>query len=512
MIVGFSRHGTGDGAGPVDYMTDPNRTGRENAPPIILRGDPEDTRQLIDSLDFKHKYTSGVLSFAPGEHIDTKTEQNIIDRFEQFAFAGLANDQYNILWVRHTHAGHHELHFVTPRVELSTSKSLNIKPPGKNTQQHFDNLRSEINARYGLADPTDPNRARNVSIPDHELKIASQAIRNGQEPPDNMRQLIDQVLSQQAAQGLINNRDDLLNNVKELGLEVTRAGKDYITVKEPEHNKRWRLKGGLYARDYEPSRAIKAASTNTERDYSKPDPRAAEQFAQRVEQHIASRADYHQKRYPKPEPAFGLDNLQKPPHMADDSRPRSLSRSLHQQLGDDAIPIQTDYHSTEQPQPTGRTRDPNAGQHQEPETSLERTTSNLLWEGEEGLRSDRSESRGIWREPSIQNFEGTLNDRTRNTLVECLKDLRAAVQRTVSNLKAGARSLAQHVQSYFTREHLLTTAGTELKQASHQLERSTPTVQQALQREQNLNTTRKQPQREPKKAKQTQSKGWDMEM
>ena len=130
MIVGFSSHGKGAGRGPVGYMVDPARAGRENAPPVVLRGNPDQTTTLIDSLDFKWKYTSGVLSFAPGEVITREMETAIMDRFEALAFAGLESDQYNIMWVRHSHAGHHELHFVTPRVELSTGKSLNIKPPG----------------------------------------------------------------------------------------------------------------------------------------------------------------------------------------------------------------------------------------------------------------------------------------------------------------------------------------------------------------------------------------------
>lgn len=53
-----------------------------------------------------------------------------MDDFEKLAFAGMQPDQYNILWVRHSHANHHELHFVIPRVELSTGKAFNAFPPG----------------------------------------------------------------------------------------------------------------------------------------------------------------------------------------------------------------------------------------------------------------------------------------------------------------------------------------------------------------------------------------------
>ena len=57
-----------------------------------------------------------------------------MDGFERVAFAGLEPDRYSILWVRHQHAGHHELHFVTPRMELVSGKSLNIHPPGRVSQ------------------------------------------------------------------------------------------------------------------------------------------------------------------------------------------------------------------------------------------------------------------------------------------------------------------------------------------------------------------------------------------
>ena len=244
MIVGFSRHGTGGGGGPVGYVTDKRRPGRENSPPEVLRGSPEATRNLIDSLDFRHKYTSGVLSFAPKEKVTPEMEQAFMDRFEQVAFAGLEADQYNILWVRHTHAGHHELHFVTPRVELGTGKSLNIRPPGDAAKQAFDDLRSEINARYGLADPDDPRRAREIAQPDHELKIAAEALRRGEKPQEDVRLLIDAVfLSQRAAQGLIRSRSDVIEQVSDLGMQVTREGKNYITVSDPQSGQRWRMKG-----------------------------------------------------------------------------------------------------------------------------------------------------------------------------------------------------------------------------------------------------------------------------
>ncbi len=61
MIVKFHARGKGGGSGPVDYLLGRERN-REGA--RILRGDPEEVRELIDATPFAKKYTSGVLSFA----------------------------------------------------------------------------------------------------------------------------------------------------------------------------------------------------------------------------------------------------------------------------------------------------------------------------------------------------------------------------------------------------------------------------------------------------------------
>ena len=188
MLIGFSKHGTGEGSQPIRYLTaetvstraiqyltgQQRRKGlRRDPQPVVVRGDPIQTRALIDSLKFKNKYTSGVLSFAPGEVITPAMERYSMDEFERVAFAGLDRDQYTVLFVRHTHtASHrHEIHFVLPRVELSTGKSLNIAPPGAATRQLFDTLRSKINAEFGLADPDDPARAQREKLSGYRAKI-----------------------------------------------------------------------------------------------------------------------------------------------------------------------------------------------------------------------------------------------------------------------------------------------------------------------------------------------------
>jgi hypothetical protein len=54
--------------------------------------------------------------------LSVEKEAELMADFESVAFAGLEPDQYSILWIRHSHAGHHELHFIVPRIEFGTGK------------------------------------------------------------------------------------------------------------------------------------------------------------------------------------------------------------------------------------------------------------------------------------------------------------------------------------------------------------------------------------------------------
>ena len=301
MIVGFSKY-TGASSGKrsgsatraLDYFIDLNRQGREKNPPIIIKGEPSETAELANSLTFEHKYTSGVLSFAPEDgNISLDIENDIIQRFETLAFAGLEHNQYDITWVRHTHAGHHELHFITPRVELNTGKSLNIKPPSKIVQQQFDDFRSEINAKYGLADPDDPERKRDIAIPNYILKAQKHAL----EPEKDIREVLHSYLEQKALQGEIYDRESLINTISSLGFEIPRAGKDYITVKDTENNKKFRMKGSIYEKSFKSDRTLGSIDQTRTRDYSRPNENAFNEFKKRVDRHIEERSRFNQTKY-----------------------------------------------------------------------------------------------------------------------------------------------------------------------------------------------------------------------
>nr|CAZ68190.1 MobA protein [Rahnella sp. WMR104] len=423
---------------------------------------------MIDALDFKHRYTSGVLSFSPEDNVTPVQEQAIMDRFERVAFAGLEADRYSILWVRHAHAGHHELHFVTPRVELATGNSLNIRPPGEATKKVFDDLRSEINARYGFADPDDPSRTRVVAVPDHALKMAAEALRRGEKPESDVRLLIDGVLSQRAVQGLIRDRADLVEQVSDLGLAVTREGKDYITVSEPQSGQRWRLKGALYERDYTAGRAIEAAESCRERQFGVPDAAAAERFAKRVNGHIAGRAEYHAARYgeaaaghdrgiqPESE-RLAVEHRKAPCAVSGPEHDHGLGRYLSERLGDEYLSGKPDSgqlgHDIQPERDGVAFGEPDGGGGYRPERQggVCRTAERV----ESGERLDGGETGR-----TADNEVG--DDRAGNALIERIEKFTERAKRAVESLRTGAARFTEHVRAYCAGQREAESAGNGL--------------------------------------------------
>lgn len=327
MLIKIFKHGQGPGNAPVNYLLSPKYPGRDKHPPEILRGNANMTIKLINSINNKWKYTAGVLSWHPDDIVSPDKEKQIMDDFEKLAFAGLEPDQYNIFWVRHKHAAHHELHFVIPRIELETGKAFNPCPPG--WQKDYDPLRDLYNYREGWARPDDPARAR-LYMPDHAELHYSRLKRWGKTPAKDERtqakQAIHDYLRQMLEQGLIHNRDDVIATLQNAGLEINRQGKDYITVTDPDSNEKLRLKGGIYAQQWlgqQPehhSPTHEAGRRTTAAGGGENNRATVQRIELELEQIIKRRADYNRKRYPATACQLGKEHHPALPHFELDIR------------------------------------------------------------------------------------------------------------------------------------------------------------------------------------------------
>lgn len=288
MLIKFFARGRGSGSGPVDYVC--HTEGRENAPPEVLRGDADLTKNLIDSIDREWRYTSGVISFSIEDAPTPEQQEQVMNEFEKAAFAGLEPDQYDVLWVRHQHTegGRIELHFVTPRIELTTGKALNIAPP--NWEKYYKPLQNALNYENQWADPNAPEHARNTQ------KATENALRARD------RESIGKYIETLVEASLVANRAEIIKALEEAGLEITRRGKDYISVKDTENpeQKAFRLKGAIYAENWTAEQLSRAASIEAgsrEATSRRDNGERAANARRELENNIRKRAEFNSERY-----------------------------------------------------------------------------------------------------------------------------------------------------------------------------------------------------------------------
>lgn len=375
MLVKLFSRGTGKGRGPVQYCCDavvpafdPETRRRirgefvtRDPAPVVLSGDPARTEMLIDSIDRKWKYTSGVIAFERADAPTPEQQRQVIEDFERMAFAGLERDQFDALWIRHEHEGNVELHFVIPRLELTTGKALNVAPPGY--QKTFDAWRDAWNFAHGWADPSAPERARTVRQDDHIIKTDAARLKAGLGLAADPKRDITDWLQARIEAGLVSDRAGVVASLAELG-EITRQGKDYISVKPDGFTKAIRLKGAIYAGDFDAtqfSRELGAAAEG--QDQGRPgagravDPERAGAAREELARRLEGRAEFNRQRYgkaapgaePAPEPTPEQDRPAEPAADRDQREslaeavpvgPEPLAGHLRRELGADAVPVE----------------------------------------------------------------------------------------------------------------------------------------------------------------------------
>jgi hypothetical protein len=260
MINKLLKHGKGSGADAVKYLLDEKR--HIEAMPEVIKGSPEITIELCEKNPHKWKYLSGVLSFEQDDRITEIQKKEIIAEFEKTAFGELGAEQYNILWVQHTDKGRTELHYIIPRMELTTGNSLTVFPPYSYKRDNA--FRDYVNKKYNLADPTDESRKRFVKVPDHNQKIAKE------EGINDIRQEITDAVQFQIATGKIKSLGEVKDFVKNhYKVKIERETDKGISISNPAGKGRnIRLKGDLFCEsNFENASELAAQSFKREYEF-----------------------------------------------------------------------------------------------------------------------------------------------------------------------------------------------------------------------------------------------------
>lgn len=283
MVVKFFGNKKGGSTASIDYLLNERKS---KGTARLLQGDEQLTRDIINSLNFKQKTTVGCLSFEE-KNISEDLKYKLMADFENMLLPGMEN-KYNILWVEHTDKGRLELNFVIPKIELETQKSLNPYYH-KADLKRVELWQDLTNLENSFTNPKDPSKARNVEINSHIKKFN----KSYEELNENIQEL--------ATQGHIQNREQLIELLKNSGIEVTRSGKDYISVKLPDSKKARKFKGGIYEQQFTSIREIEAISKTAEQRVEQFNNRDIKQeireLRAELNQHTQAKVEYYGKRF-----------------------------------------------------------------------------------------------------------------------------------------------------------------------------------------------------------------------
>ena len=292
MIVKFFTRGTGGSGGVFNYLLkDKDQEDGLRRDAEVLRGDIDNQALLIDSLDFKQKYTSGCLSFTESaDQVTQAQKEQLMDSFEETIRAGLGVDRVSVSWIEHRDKGRLELNFVYANVDLEHGRAF--QPYVHNVDKRRVNAWKDIqNIEHGFTDPNDPAKKRLMAQRDNlprDVKEARQAITEG--------------LTALVEEGVITSRADVVQSLTDAGFEIARQTDKAISIKNPspESKRNIRLTGRLYERDFNFSAEVQSTVTAASEDYRA---RSTERYSaakQLYDSEIARKRDYHQARHGKP--------------------------------------------------------------------------------------------------------------------------------------------------------------------------------------------------------------------
>ena len=301
MHIKFLDHGKGDASFASAYVLDEyDHKGNLRAGVEVLRGDAHTFNHACSANPHEWKYTSGVIAWSKDDNPTPEEIREVLDKFEDHAFAGLHKSQYHLFAVLHTDDdGSKHIHVLVPRMDLVSGKSLNIAPPLHH--HHFDPLRDKLNLEKGWSRPDDILLAKFTQEPNHVAKINSQAeklLPNFEHLKKNqLRHVIDNHIRSLLGTE-IQDRSDIIRVLRQLdGVKEVTNGKHVTVVLN--NDSRHRMKGAFYDENFELGAYRERIQRAAESETNEAELRAAIKAADELlELSRTERATYNRERYP----------------------------------------------------------------------------------------------------------------------------------------------------------------------------------------------------------------------
>lgn len=224
----------------------------------LLKGDPDQTTEIINGLGYSKIFTSGCLAFDADEskRVDDNLKQKLMSDFERSLFGEFDRTRVSGYWVEHsdkkdneTGGSRLELNFVFANVDLLTGKNLPVYYHA-NDCHRVDLFKELANLKHGLSNPNDIKRRQTTVID----------IKQSQSQKD-LKQAIDDHLTILASSGNLPDHVAVKQAIQDLGLTITATKNKSISIANPDPDKPRpiRLTGAFYEQQYQFSNLINQA-------------------------------------------------------------------------------------------------------------------------------------------------------------------------------------------------------------------------------------------------------------
>lgn len=263
----------------------------------LLTGDPNETTEIINSLDFAKIYTAGCLAFdgIESQTITDDQKQILMQDFERALFGDFDRTRISGYWVEHmdkidkaTGTPRLELNFVFANVDLLTGKNLPVYYH-RNDKHRVNDFKDLANLVMGLSDPNDPIRTRTTTIDINQSKDQKE-----------LKKAIGDHLTALAQNGQLPDHKAVKKALTDIGLTITATKNQSISIANPDPDKSRpiRLTGAFYEQQYKFADIInQPADRPAEADRAK----RVSQLSSRLEQSITKRtADLYTRLIPRP--------------------------------------------------------------------------------------------------------------------------------------------------------------------------------------------------------------------
>ncbi|ELB2880969.1 relaxase/mobilization nuclease domain-containing protein [Vibrio parahaemolyticus] len=270
-----------------DYILQQQKGKRREPPPEAINGNRKAVEYAIAHTPHQHKYVSGVIAHALEDtdklQANPEIEAEWRELFEDLCFAGFPTNERLIDWVRHTHQGNIENHFLIPRIHLATGLSFNPAPPGH--ENDFNLLRDYLNLKHDLASPLDAMHRR--------MTQDSKSF----DKRSKLKKEINCWVSDMIANNRVNSRSDIvqaLNSDKfkqASGVTHVSESKNFLRLHFKD-KKNLRLKGFAFTDQFRSRGSLTQSSELFQSKQSR-----LEELKDQLDKAIMKRANYNNRRY-----------------------------------------------------------------------------------------------------------------------------------------------------------------------------------------------------------------------